>query len=107
MFYNPLRVGLLWLAAFILLTGWFFFEQEGPSGGVRAMAMYAGCYLFFGVVTNALTQARITQRQNARLLGELQARTANLKLTQRRLRHWSSSRSVRAGGKCTIPSATG
>ena len=60
MLYNPLRQGLLWLGGFILLTGWFFFEQEGLSGGLRAMAIYAGGFLFFGVITNALTQARLS-----------------------------------------------
>ena len=78
MLHNPLRRGLLWLASFILLTGWFFFEQEGLRGGLQAMAIYAGGYLFFGVVTNALTQARLTQRQNALLLGELQAKNRQL-----------------------------
>ena len=78
MLYNPLRIGLLWLGGFILLTGWFFFEQEGISGGLRAMAIYAGGYLFFGVVTNALTQARMTQRQNTQLLSELQAKNRQL-----------------------------
>ena len=78
MLYNPLRPGLMWLGGFILLTGWFFFEQEGLSGGLWAMAIYAGGYLFFGVVTNALTQARLTQRQNALLLGELQAKNRQL-----------------------------
>jgi signal transduction histidine kinase len=78
MLHNPLRRGLLWLASFILLTGWFFFEQEGLSGGLQAMAIYAGGYLFLGVVTNALTQARLTQRQNALLLGELQAKNRQL-----------------------------
>ncbi len=74
MLYNPLRGGLLWLAGFTLLTGWFFFEQEGLSGGLRAMAIYAGGYLFFGVITNALTQARLAQSRNALLLAELQAK---------------------------------
>jgi signal transduction histidine kinase len=78
MLYNPLRLGLLWLGGFILLTGWFFFEQEGLSGGLQAMAVYAGGYLFFGVVTNALAQARLTQRQNALLLGELQSKNRRL-----------------------------
>ena len=78
MLHNPLRRGLLWLAGFTLLTGWFFFEQEGLSGGLQAMAIYAGGYLFFGVVTNALTQARLAQRQNALLLGELQAKNRQL-----------------------------
>ncbi len=78
MLYNPLRLGLLWLAGFTLLTGWFFFEQEGVSGGLQAMALYAGGYLFFGVITNALTQARLAQRQNALLLRELQAKNRQL-----------------------------
>ncbi|MBM4459030.1 MAG: sensor histidine kinase [Chloroflexi bacterium] len=78
MLHNPLRVGLLWLAGFILLTGWFFFEQEGLGGGLQAMTIYAGGYLFFGVITNALTQARLAQRQNALLLGELQAKNRQL-----------------------------
>ncbi len=78
MLYNPLRPGLMWLGGFVLLTGWFSFEQEGLSGGLQAMAIYAGGYLFFGVVTNALTQARLTQRQNALLLGELQAKNRQL-----------------------------
>ncbi len=78
MLYNPLRLGLLWLAGFTLLTGWFFFEQEGLGGGLRAMAIYAGGYLFFGVITNALIQARLTQRQNALLLSELQAKNRQL-----------------------------
>jgi signal transduction histidine kinase len=78
MLHNSLRRGLLWLAGFTLLTGWFFFEQEGLRGGLQAMAIYAGGYLFFGVVTNALTQARLAQRQNARLLGELQAKNRQL-----------------------------
>ena len=78
MLYNPLRPGLLWLGGFILLTGWFFFEQEGLSGGLRAVAIYAGGYLFFGVVTNALAQARLAQRQNILLLGELQAKNRQL-----------------------------
>ncbi len=78
MFYNPLRRGLLWLAGFILLTGWFFFEQEGLSGGLQAIALYAGGYLFFGVITYLLTQARLTQRQNALLLSEVQAKNRQL-----------------------------
>ncbi|MCX6029101.1 MAG: sensor histidine kinase [Chloroflexi bacterium] len=78
MLYNPLRLGLMWLGGFVLLTGWFFFEQEGLSSGLQAMAIYAGGYLFFGVITNALTQARLTQRQNALLLGELQHKNRQL-----------------------------
>jgi len=78
MLHNPLRRGLLWLAGFTLLTGWFFFEQEGLSGGLRAIAIYAGGYLFFGVITNALTQARLAQRRNARLLDELQVKNRQL-----------------------------
>ena len=78
MLHNPLRTGLVWLGGFILLTGWFFFEQEGLSGGLRAIAIYAGGYLFFGVVAHLLTQARLTQRQNARLLDELQAKNRQL-----------------------------
>ena len=78
MLYNPLRLGLVWLGGFILLTGWFFFEQQGLSGGLQAMAIYAGGYLFFGVVTNALTQARSAQRHNALLLDELQHKNRQL-----------------------------
>jgi signal transduction histidine kinase len=78
MLYNPLRAGLLWLGGFILLTGWFFYEQEGLSGGLQALVIYAGGYLFFGVVTNALTQARLAQRRNALLLSELRAKNRQL-----------------------------
>jgi signal transduction histidine kinase len=78
MLYNPLRPGLLWLGGFVLLTGWFFFEQEGLAGGLRAVAIYAGGFLLFGVIANALTQARLTQRQNTLLLGELQAKNRQL-----------------------------
>lgn len=78
MLYNPLRWGLLWLAGFTLLTGWFFFEREGLSSGLQAMAIYAGGYLFFGIITNALTQAWLSQRQNALLLNELQAKNRQL-----------------------------
>ena len=78
MLHNPLRLGLVWLGGFVLLTGWFFFEQEGLGGGLRAMAIYAAGYLFFGVVTNALMQARQSQRQNALLLSELQAKNRRL-----------------------------
>lgn len=78
MLHNPLRLGLVWLGGFALLTGWAFFEQEGLAGGLRAMAIYAAGYLFFGVVTNALMQARLSQRQNAILLGELQAKNRQL-----------------------------
>jgi len=78
MLYNPLRLGLVWLGGFILLTGLFFFEQEGLSAALWAMAIYAGGYLFFGVVTNALTQARMAERQNALLLGELQHKNRQL-----------------------------
>jgi len=78
MLHNPLRLGMVWLGGFVLLTGWFFFEQEGLGGGLRAMAIYAAGYLFFGVVTNALMQARLSQRQNALLLAELQAKNRRL-----------------------------
>lgn len=78
MLYNSLRWGLLWLAGFTLLTSWFFFEQEGLGGGLQAIAIYASSYLFFGVVTNALTQARLAQRHNALLLRELQAKNRQL-----------------------------
>ncbi|MBN1427233.1 MAG: sensor histidine kinase [Anaerolineae bacterium] len=78
MLYNPLRAGLLWLGGFTLLTGWFFFEQEGLVSGLQAMAIYAGGYLFFGILTHALTQARLTQHQNALLLDELQAKNRAL-----------------------------
>ncbi|MGQ9491291.1 MAG: sensor histidine kinase [Anaerolineae bacterium] len=78
MLYNLLRWGLLWLAGFTLFTGWFFFVQEGLGGGLRAMAIYASGYLFFGVVTNALTQAWLAQRRNVLLLGKLQAKNRQL-----------------------------
>lgn len=76
--YNPLRRGLLWLAGFTLLTGWSYFEQQGVRGGLQAMFIFAGGYLLFGVVAHLLTQARLAQRQNALLLGELQAKNRRL-----------------------------
>ena len=78
MLYNPLRRGLLWLAGLTLLTGWYSFKEAGLSGGLQAIVTYAGGYLFFGVVTHALTQARQAQRQNALLLAELQAKNRQL-----------------------------
>jgi signal transduction histidine kinase len=45
---------------------------------LRDVAVYAGGFLFFGFVTNALNVARKTQVQNERLLAELQAKNRQL-----------------------------
>jgi signal transduction histidine kinase len=52
--------------------------MKSSDGGLQAMAIYAGGFLIFGVITNALTLARSTQRQNALLLAELQVRNRQL-----------------------------
>ncbi len=78
MIYNPFRWGLALLVAFTLTSGWFFYTGEGLNSSLRGMTIFAAGYLFFGVVANALAQARIAQLQNNLLLNEL--RSKNLQL---------------------------
>lgn len=78
MLFNSLRRGLLWLAGFILLTGWFILPSEGWRDGLRDLGVYASGYLLLGVIVNALSQARLVQQQNIRLLAELQAKNRQL-----------------------------
>jgi signal transduction histidine kinase len=76
--YNSLRGTLIWIAVFTALTALHQFRSAGWSGLLRDVAVYAGGYLFFGFVTNALNVARKTQVQNERLLAELQAKNRQL-----------------------------
>lgn len=78
MLFNPLRLGLGWLALFTLLTGWFIIPVEGWVDGLRDLAVYASGYLLLGVIVNSLSQARLVQRQNTRLVAELQAKNHQL-----------------------------
>jgi signal transduction histidine kinase len=76
--YNSLRGTLLWVAVFTALTALLQFQSGGWSGLLRDVAVYAGGFLFFGFVTNALNVARRTQVQNERLLAELRAKNRQL-----------------------------
>jgi signal transduction histidine kinase len=78
MLYNPLRPGLVWLGGLSVLAGAYFVDQAGLEGGLMLTATYAVGFLFFGIIANALTQARLTQRQNTMLLSELQAKNRQL-----------------------------
>ncbi len=80
MLYNSLKIGMVWLAVFSLLSGWIFFDldQGGISASLRYMLIYAGGFLFFGITTQALAQARQAQQQNNLLLKELQAKNQQL-----------------------------
>jgi len=76
--HNSLKGTLLWIALFTTLTALLQFQSGGWSGLLRDVAVYAGGYLFFGFVTNALNVARKAQVQNERLLAELQAKNLQL-----------------------------
>ena len=76
--YNTLRNGLLWIAGFVLITGWFFYRIEGLGQMLRGTAIYAGGFGFLGVLTHAFHLSNVTQAQNARLLVELQAKNRQL-----------------------------
>lgn len=76
--YNPLRLTLAWVAFFALVAGGFEFITDGWGSILREAPIFAGGYLFFGLVTNALTTARQAQAQNERLLAELRAKNLQL-----------------------------
>jgi signal transduction histidine kinase len=78
MLFNSLRWGLLWLAGFTLLTGWFIIPPSGLGEGLRSLAAYAAGYLLLGAIVNSLSQARLVQQQNTLLLAELQAKNRQL-----------------------------
>ncbi len=80
--HNSLKGTLLWIALFTALTALLQFRSGGWSGLLRDVAVYAGGYLFFGFVTNALNVARKAQVQNERLLAELQAKNLQLEELQ-------------------------
>lgn len=76
--YNSLKGTLLWIAGFTSFTALYQVHSGGWSGLPVESAVYAGGYLFFGFVTNALKVARQAQAQNERLLSELQAKNRQL-----------------------------
>jgi signal transduction histidine kinase len=76
--YNTLRMGLVWIAGFLLITGWFFSQSEGVNQVLRVISIYAGGFGFMGIMTHALHQSSMAQAQNVRLLTELQAKNQQL-----------------------------
>jgi len=67
----PLRLGLLWIGGFTLVTGAILFSQTEWPQGLVAAVVYTGGYFFFGAFANTLNQAEEARRQSERLLGEL------------------------------------
>jgi signal transduction histidine kinase len=68
----PQGQGVLWIAAFIVVTGLAMVYQYGWPGGMAVLPVYAGGYCFFAILANALVRADEARRESERLLAELQ-----------------------------------
>ena len=68
----PQRPAILWIVAFILVTGGNIVIAQGWSEGLIALPIYAGGYFFFGIFAHALVRADAARRESQALLEELE-----------------------------------
>ena len=67
----PLRIAVLWIAAFALISGINFISTMGWLQGLETLFPFACGYFFFGTFANALYRAREERMKSEKLLGEL------------------------------------
>jgi signal transduction histidine kinase len=73
----PLKVGVMWLVAYTLITGFFMVSASGLAGLIDLLPYTAG-YVFFGFFGWTLVQAQKDRQRSEELLADLQ--TAHEKL---------------------------
>lgn len=67
-----LRLGLLWIGLFVLLSGVAFVYTLGWNTGLLTLLPYSAGYLFFGAFAQALANAEAARRRSQALLADLQ-----------------------------------
>ncbi len=75
----PARTGLLWIAAFGVITYGFLALRMGPLPGLVTLLPYIGGYVFFGAFGKNAQDAEEARNNAQRLLGELQVTHAQLR----------------------------
>lgn len=77
----PAREGLLWIAAFAVITYIFLTIVLGPLPGFVTLLPYLGGYVFFGAFGKNAQDADTARSEAQRLLSELQVAHAQLRET--------------------------
>jgi len=67
----PLRIAVLWIAVFALISGINFISTMGWLQGLEILFPFACGYFFFGTFANALYRAREERMKSEKLLEEL------------------------------------
>ncbi|HRE28951.1 MAG TPA: histidine kinase, partial [Anaerolineales bacterium] len=75
----PARVGLIWIAAYGLVTYVFLAFTMGPLPGLVTLLPYVGGYVFFGAFGKNAQDAEAARNETQRLLNELQVTHAQLR----------------------------
>jgi signal transduction histidine kinase len=68
----PVRQGVTWIAALVVITVGVGFYWWGLPGAGLALALYSGAYAFFGIFAHAFIRADAARRESQELLAELQ-----------------------------------
>lgn len=71
MIHFPLRIGLIWIGIFTLVTGIIFFASISLDG-LLSWSVYSAGNLFFGMFGYAMRQSEEERKRSQQLLGELQ-----------------------------------
>lgn len=86
---NPFKAGLAWIGLFTFISAVNFIYAFGWADGLQYLAIYAGGYLFFGVVSASLAQARSAREQAEVLLAQLSATNDQLGQANRQLKEYA------------------
>lgn len=68
---HPNRIGYIWIALFVIITGGFLTLIAGAEATLYSLPIYAGGYLFFGAFAAAAARAEIARKESQSLLQEL------------------------------------
>lgn len=86
---NSFRAGLAWIGVFALISAVNFIYIFGWADGLQFLAIYTGGYLFFGVTSAALAQARSARERAEALLLQLSAANDQLEQANRQLKEYA------------------
>lgn len=68
---HPNRVGYIWIALFVVITGGFLTLIAGAEATLYSLPIYTAGYLFFGAFAAAASRAEIARKESQSLLQEL------------------------------------